>query len=84
MQRLGEQIKFLRLRLGMSQGKLAELAQLSRGDVDNIERGRMELSLETLMRIAASLNAEPWEMLLTAMSARHSTPHDAPLAQQIH
>ncbi len=68
----------------MSQGKLAELAQLSRGDVDNIEQGREELSLDTLMRIAASLNAEPWEMLLTATNARRDNPNDAHWVQQIH
>ena len=84
MQRLGKQIRMLRQRLGMSQGKLAELAQLSRSDVDNIEQGREELKLDTLMRIAASLNAEPWEMLLTATSARRDSTNDAHWAQQIH
>ena len=84
MHQLGQQIRFLRMRLGMSQGKLAELAQLSRGDVDNIEEGRKELSLDTLMRLAASLNAEPWEMLLSAMGAHRDAVNDTPLAQQLH
>jgi transcriptional regulator with XRE-family HTH domain len=81
MQRLGKQIKLLRQRLGMSQGKLAELAQLRRCDVVNIERGREALSLDTLMRIAASLNAEPCEMLLTGQCDNAA---DTPWAQQIH
>lgn len=68
----------------MSQGKLAELAQLSHVDVDNIEQGRKELSLDTLMRLAACLNAEPWEMLLSATGARRNSINDAPWARQIH
>ncbi len=84
MQRLGRQIKMLRQRLGMSQGRLAELAQLSRDEIDNIEQGRDELSLATLMRIAVSLNAEPWEMLLTATSAHSDHTNDTHWAQQTH
>jgi len=82
MQQLGKQIKSLRVRLGMSQGKLAELTQLSRCVVDDIEQGREKLSLDTLMRIAVCLNAEPWEMLLAGAALDNVC--DAPLVRQIH
>jgi transcriptional regulator with XRE-family HTH domain len=64
MQRLGKQICYLRTRLGLSQGRLAELVQLSSRTINDIEQGRGNPSLDTLTRIAVCLNAEPWEMLL--------------------
>lgn len=62
MQRLGKQIEYLRTRLGMTQGDLAEGAQLTRSYVRNLEKGREIPSLEILVRLAVTLRAEPWEM----------------------
>ena len=84
MQRLGKQIRNLRMRLGLSQGKLAEMAQLSRGAVSDIEQGKENVTLDTLMRIAACLKAEPREMLLTAPTPARETADELPLSRQLH
>lgn len=48
----------------MSQGELAEQTRLTHSYVRNIELGNEMPTLEILLRIAVSLKAEPWEMML--------------------
>lgn len=53
---LGRNIRDSRVRLGISQAKLAEIADLSITHMSNIESGTKQVSLEALYRIAQALN----------------------------
>ena len=52
---LGETIRAYRESAGMSQEKLAEIADLSRNFIGAVERGEDTLSVEALIRIAKAL-----------------------------
>jgi transcriptional regulator with XRE-family HTH domain len=53
--RLGENIRQLRLSKGLSQEKLAELADLHRTYLGGVERGERNISLLNLIRLARVL-----------------------------
>lgn len=63
-QLLGRRIKRLRSKLGLTQDALAERVQISPKYLSNIERGRENPTLDTLLRLAKSLKVEPWEVFL--------------------
>lgn len=52
---LGETIRTRREAASMSQEKLAELADLSRNYIGEVERGETNVSIEALVRIAKAL-----------------------------
>ena len=54
---LGENIRLIRRRVGISQEKLAEKAELNSAYVSDVERGEENISMDALVRIAKSLNA---------------------------
>ena len=53
---LGETIRTRREAASMSQEKLAELADLSRNYIGEVERGETNVSIEALVRIARALH----------------------------
>lgn len=52
---VGEKIRVCRKQAGMSQEKLAEKADLSYKYLGEVERGYVNISLDSLMRIAKAL-----------------------------
>jgi transcriptional regulator with XRE-family HTH domain len=62
---LGKRIKALRNRLRLTQDQLSEAVQISPKYLSNIERGKENPTLDTLLRLAESLKVEVWEMFLT-------------------
>lgn len=61
--RLGQRIRAARLRLGLTQERLAEAAGISVPHLSNIENGKKRLGLETLLRIALALGVTPDRLL---------------------
>jgi transcriptional regulator with XRE-family HTH domain len=61
---LGERIRELRHRRGLSQEALADAAGLDRTYISSCERGKRNVSLLTLYRIAAALDVEPSALLV--------------------
>lgn len=59
---LGQRIRALRRRAGLTQEGLAERSGLNPKYVSGIERGRENPTLDTLIRLARELNARPVEM----------------------
>lgn len=55
-EKLGLRIKTLRKKLGLSQEKLAELINMDKPNLSNIERGKRFMTAETLEKIATALN----------------------------
>jgi transcriptional regulator with XRE-family HTH domain len=61
---LGERIRELRRRRGLSQEALADAAGLDRTYISSCERGKRNVSLLTLYRIAAALDVKPSALLV--------------------
>jgi len=60
---LGKKVKELRLRAGYSQEELASRAGLHRTYMSDIERGKRNVSIENIKKIADALNVDPSELL---------------------
>jgi len=61
-EKLGLRIKTLRKKNGLSQEKLAELINMDKPNLSNIERGKRFMTAETLERIANALNTTEREL----------------------
>jgi XRE family aerobic/anaerobic benzoate catabolism transcriptional regulator len=61
--RLGAALQKHRLQRGLTQGELAEFADLSLKHVGEIERGAANTTLETLERLAAAVGWDPMDAL---------------------
>ena len=59
---LGGRIRELRIQQGFSQEKLAELADLNRNYVGEIERGERNVAAINILRIARALKITPAEL----------------------
>jgi transcriptional regulator with XRE-family HTH domain len=68
---LGVTIRLLRQQRGLSQEALAHLAEIDRSYMSGIERGRRNISLLNMARIAAALRVALPE-LLTSAAAGHT------------
>lgn len=59
----GLRLRELRLARGMSQEALAHEAELDRTYVSSCERGKRNISLENIHRLAAALDVSPTKLL---------------------
>ena len=59
----GRNISKRRLKLGISQERLAELAQLDRTYISSTERGKRNVSLINICKLAAALGCTPDDLL---------------------
>jgi len=60
---LGRNLKKLRTASGLSQEELAARAGLHRTYVSSVERGKRNLSLESIYALASALRCDPRELL---------------------
>lgn len=60
---IGEQIASRRKAKGMTQARLAELVNLSRVSISNIEKGRQNFLVHKLWEISRALGTHPAELL---------------------
>jgi transcriptional regulator with XRE-family HTH domain len=60
---LGENVRKFRQRLNWSQEKLAERADMHWTFISGVERGKYNISLDSLARIAKALRRQPYELL---------------------
>jgi transcriptional regulator with XRE-family HTH domain len=63
--KIGAEIRKRRLRLGLSQEKLAERADLHWTYIGGIERGERNVGLLNIVKIAHALDATPSQLLST-------------------
>ena len=61
--RLGQRIRDLRRRRGWRQIDLAAHAEISKTHMNELEKGKREVGLRALCRIAAALDLSPAELL---------------------
>jgi transcriptional regulator with XRE-family HTH domain len=59
----GKRVRQLRLQRGLSQEKLAELADLHRNYVGGIERGERNVALLNIVALARALKVRPAKLL---------------------
>lgn len=61
---IGNRLLAVRRRLGLTQAEVAELAELSGRTYADIERGTVNMRIETFMRICRALQVTPDEILM--------------------
>ena len=60
---VGQNVRTFRLRLKLTQEQLAEKADLHWTYISGVERGRYNVSLDTLETLAKALGRKPFELL---------------------
>lgn len=70
----GEVVRRERLRLGLSQERLAEKADLHPNYISLVERGKSAAALDTIASIAAALDRRPSQLIRAAERARDREP----------
>jgi transcriptional regulator with XRE-family HTH domain len=73
LSRLGERLRNLRRKQGLSQEKLADLANLHRTYVGGVERGERNISLLNLVALARALEVSLSE-LVEGVGSRDASP----------
>lgn len=63
LENIGNQIRKYRLKKGLSQEELAELADISKSHMSNIENGKKEMSVTILREISIALNVSANKLL---------------------
>ncbi len=67
---IGSRIKQLRIKKGLSQEKLAELAELNMSYIGQVERGEKNPSVETVYRICRAMDADMSQLFKNLTSAQ--------------
>jgi transcriptional regulator with XRE-family HTH domain len=60
---VGANVRSFRLKLNLSQEKLAEKAGFHWTYISGVERGRYNISLDSLERLASAVGKKPYELL---------------------
>ena len=79
----GKNVKEYRLRQGLSQEKLAELANLHRTYISAVERGVRSISLVNIQRLAEALEIKPYQLFIFCDTNETDTSHNEMIIQCI-
>lgn len=70
---VGDRVRSLRKKVGLTQAQLAERARLSEEAIGGIERGRFSPTVETLQKISGVLGVDLYELFLPERKKQGST-----------
>jgi transcriptional regulator with XRE-family HTH domain len=70
LERFGKRLRSVREKVGVSQEKLAEMAELHRTYVSSVERGKRNISLLNIERLARALKVSMAELMPDAKKDR--------------
>jgi transcriptional regulator with XRE-family HTH domain len=73
MVRFGEKLRAIRLKAGVSQEKLADIAGLHRTYVSTVERGQKNVSLQNIEKFAEALDVSMAELMPERVAQRGGT-----------
>lgn len=68
-QKIGNKLLAIRKRMGLTQNEVAEIAGLSNRTYADIERGTVNMRVETILRICTALHITPDEILTEEASS---------------
>lgn len=71
----GIHLKNIRVQKNITQEQLAHLCELDRTYISGVERGKRNISLINLYKIASSLDIHPSELCGESTSYRYRQPH---------
>ena len=83
-QLLGRNLREARLRAGLTQTDVANIADSSQPYIGAIERGEMNVQLSTLLRVAYAVHVDPGALLLADGAAHYSLETLARLVGALH
>jgi transcriptional regulator with XRE-family HTH domain len=61
--KLGQNVKKIREKKGLSQGDISRKLTMDRGYISNLENGRRNPTLSNIKRLAEALDVEPFKLL---------------------
>ena len=73
---VGNKLQMIRKRMGMTQAEVAEAAELSDRTYADIERGYVNMRIETILRICNVLHITPDELFIEEASSLSSQQDD--------
>jgi len=80
--RLARRIREARTIAGLTQQRVAELAELSRASVANIELGLQAVTVHQLLVLGRALSVDPWSLLPTLEEVDLHDPDDDLIASE--
>jgi transcriptional regulator with XRE-family HTH domain len=80
---MGDRIRAQRQKLGVSQETLADLSGLHWTFVGQVERGRRNVSLHNIIKLAGGLAIDPAELVRGLMPEQTPTPESRPTQADI-
>ena len=82
LREMGERMYAARKRLGLTQAEAAEHTGLSDRGYADVERGKVNVRLATLLRICRTLRVTPDELLMSR--PEQTAPEEGPLLDRLH
>jgi transcriptional regulator with XRE-family HTH domain len=76
----GRRVRAVRRYRDITQEQLAERAGTSRARLSNIERGRVNISLDTLFRLSRALDINPWALFNDRIDIGQAPGYELPNA----
>jgi transcriptional regulator with XRE-family HTH domain len=72
----GKQVKLLRIDRQLSQEKLAAMCAVHRNYIGRVERGKTNIKLDRVMKLAGGLKVKPAELFKLIPKPKPPEPHD--------
>jgi transcriptional regulator with XRE-family HTH domain len=79
---LGRRVRSVRRYRDITQEQLATLVGTSRARVSDVERGRLNITLDTLFKLSRALDIEPWALFTDRVDVGQAPGYELPSADR--